>query len=144
MKVRLFSILSLSTLLVLSQMLYSADEPSVSKTPLGNTAGAVVKVGTDQITINVTTLVPSTGNKRGRRKSSAKPTTKLVETSYTMSAKVIVKTVGGKVMELTDVHEGETVRLHIAKISEHKVGEKSEPHMEVTQIDIPNPPTTKK
>lgn len=144
MKIRLFSILTLLTMLVLSQTLYSADEPSVSKTPLGNTAGAVVKVGTDQITINVTTLVPSTGNKRGGRKSSAKPTTKLVETSYTMSAKVIVKTVGGKVMELTDVHEGETVRLHIAKITERKIGEKSESHMEVTQIDIPNPPDVKK
>ncbi len=143
MKIRLFSILTLSTLLVLSQTLYSADEPSVSKTPVGNTAGVVVKVGTDQITINVPTPMASTGGK-GRRRGGAKPTTKLVETPYAMSAKVIVKTVGGKVMELTDVHEGETVRLHIAKISEHKVGEKSEPHMEVTQIDIPNPPVVKK
>ena len=143
MKIRLFSILTLSALLVLSQSLYSADEPSVSKTPLGNTAGAVVKVGTDQITINVPTPVASTG-KRGGRRGAAKPTTKLVETSYAMSAKVIVKTVGGKVMELTDVQEGVTVRLHIAKISERKVGEKSEPHMEVTQIDIPNPPVVKK
>ncbi len=143
MKIRFFSILSLSTLLVLSQTLYSADEPSVSKTPLGNTAGAVVKVGTDQITINVPTPVASPGGRGGRR-GAAKPMTKLVETSYAMSAKVIVKTVGGKVMELTDVHEGETVRLHIAKIKESKVGEKSESHMEVTQIDIPNPPVVKK
>ena len=124
--------------------------PNVSHTYLGEVTGTVVKVGDGSITLKVPELVPSATAQRrpsarpgARHRTAAistpKATTKMVEVTYDLGDAVSVKTVTGKVMTLADVSVNSPARVHVERLREQKVGEKSEPHVVVKSIDIPVP-----
>lgn len=132
----------------------SATDPTVSSSNLGEVTGTVVKFEPGSITIKVPTVVQSGTTRRKVGKSYVnvpKYTTKEVESTITVAKDVTVKTIGGKEATAADVVPGESVRLHVSKLTERTVGEKPESHTEVKRIDIPNsskkgdsPPDTKK
>lgn len=119
---------------------------------VGNVVGEVVKVGSESITVKVPEVVQTGttrqhvggGGRAGHTVTVPKLGTKLVEVTYPLADKVVVKTVGGKDADLSAVKEGEAVELHLDKVREGKVGEKLESHLEVKRIDVPNPPASKK
>ena len=124
--------------------------PNVAHTYLGEVTGSVVKVGDGSITLKVPELVPSATAQRrpsarpgARHRTAAistpKATTKMVEVTYDLGDAVSVKTVTGKVMTLADVSVNSPARVHVERLREQKVGEKSEPHVVVKSIDIPVP-----
>ena len=127
----------------------AAPDPSVSHTYLGEVTGTVVKVGDGSITLKVPELVPSATSQRAPSRPSRnhrhaplampKATTKLVEVTYDLGDAVSVKTVTGKPMTLTDVTVGSAARVHVERLREQKLGEKTEPHVVVKTIDIPTP-----
>ena len=132
-----------------------AEAANVSHTYLGEVTGTVVKVGDGSITLSVPEVVqtgtthkkvPSPhvpGMKSGGHRTTSitvpKTTTKLVEVTYDLGDAVSVKTVTGKPMTLADVVAGGVARVHVERLREQKVGEKSEPHVVVKSIDIPTP-----
>ncbi len=126
----------------------SEPAPNVSHTYLGELTGTVVKVGDGSITLSVAEVVPSTTaqktprpstKSRTRAVTAPKVTTKLVEVTYDLGDAVSVKTVTGKPMTMADVAVGGVARVHVERLRELKVGEKTEPHVVVKSIDIPTP-----
>lgn len=131
----------------------SEPAPNVAHTYLGEVTGTVVKVGDGSITLSVPELVPAataqrkptarpSTKSRSRAVTAPKVTTKLVEVTYDLGDAVSVKTVTGKPMTLADVSVGGAARVHVERLRELKVGEKTEPHVVVKSIDIPVPVVT--
>ncbi|VTS07056.1 hypothetical protein [Tuwongella immobilis] len=118
-------------------------EPRVTKRDLGDVAGTVVKSETESITLKIPTMVQSgTTNRRsgGRNIRVPKYTVKQIEKDFPVAKDVIVRTLKGKSASRTDVHVGDTVRLHVFQITEKEPGHSAEQHLEVRRIDIPTPP----
>jgi len=63
-------------------------------------------------------------------------TTKLVDQNYPLSENVIVKSVSGTTGGLNDVKAGQTIRIHIVKVSSAKPGQPWEVRYEVKSIDV--------
>ena len=114
---------------------------------VGNLVGQVVKSSSDSITIKIPeVVVTGIARKRsgGHTVSVPKYGTKTVELTYSISSKVVVKTVSGKEVDLSSVKEGEKIEIHLDKVKQGKLGEKLESHVEVKRIDVPNPTAAKK
>lgn len=129
-----------------------SDEITMSS-HIGNLVGQVVKSGSDSITIKVSEVVVTGitrkhvgggSGSRGHSVSVPKYGTKMVELTYPVSGKVVVKTVSGKEADLSSVWEGENVVIHLDKVKQGKLGEKLESHVEVKRIDVPNATAAKK
>lgn len=129
-----------------------AEAANVSHVYLGEVTGTVVKIGDGSITLSVPEVIPSTASQksmprpstksRTRAVTAPKVTTKLVEVTYDLGDAVSVKTVTGKPMTLADVSVNSAARVHVERVREQKVGEKTEPHVVVKSIDIPTPVVT--
>lgn len=120
-------------------------EPIVTKYDIGDVVGLVTKIEPQSITVKVNKVVQTGVTRRhinGRNVAIPKYTTKQEEVTYQLSDAVNFRTNSGKSAKLGDIQNGDQVRLHVYKMSEHQKGEKLSQHMEVLRVDITN--STKK
>lgn len=126
----------------------------VMSSHIGNLTGKVVKTSPSSITLSVPETMVTGITRRhvggygphahGHTVAVPRYGTKLVELTYPVSDKVVVKTVSGKDATLSAVTAGEVVEIHLDKVKEGKIGEKLETHVEVKRIDVPNAAVAKK
>ena len=125
-------------MLVLSEQAGSSADV-VSKTDAGNISGVVTKIEAGSVTVKVTKTVQNGVTRRrvnGRTVSVPKYTTKQEETTYKMSDNVVFRTNSGRGAALADVQAGDTVKLHLYRVSEKESSAKPNQHMEVLRLDI--------